>query len=90
MATVMLLLGAQACREGPGDPPGGETGVPECDEYLQRLDRCVAAMPEPARTSMQSVSRSNHAAWRSASRRTDAAASCRAAIAGLASSPSCH
>jgi hypothetical protein len=67
LALVVLAL-LPACKDrpdaraAPADaPPAGSIGVPACDDYLARMERCIGALSpeaqEPLRQNMEAARR---------------------------------
>jgi hypothetical protein len=72
LLTGVLLL---ACGGGASNSNGGTTttasgdkvGVPECDEYIQKVEACLTAkVPEAARASYKSTMDSMRTTWKKA------------------------
>src|SRR5215216_5216914 len=41
---ILLAASGAACKKKAGDGGGGGVGVPECDDYLTRMDGCAKKM----------------------------------------------
>ncbi len=78
-AAFALLLGSQACtkkesKEAPAEggsaaaPAGeGQIGVAECDEYLSKVQKCIAdKVPDAAKAMMKDSIGKNIDAWKQA------------------------
>jgi hypothetical protein len=85
---ALLLVALLACKKGKegeksestssASSGGGEVGVPECDEYLAKYEKCVSEkVPEAARPQLKQSVETMRSSWKQA-------ASNPAAKAGLA------
>ena len=75
LTVLFLALGLQACpkkekkEEGaaPSAAAGNSIGVPECDDYITKIQKCVEdKVPEAARGMMKQGFDQNIAAWKQA------------------------
>lgn len=80
---AVVLLALIACKKG-GDEKSGETttaasgdkvGVAECDEYLEKYEKCLKdKVPEAARGSMESAMKQMRDSWKTAAATPEAKA----------------
>jgi hypothetical protein len=102
MTLLIAASGALMLGIGPRARPGSgraavedrtTTGVAACDEYLFRVQLCIARLDPQVRDSMSTSLRTTREAWWSAARtsvgRDKLGATCEQALEGLAMSPLC-
>src|SRR5688500_3639629 len=74
-AAALVLMALLACKkdkegektEGTAAASGGEIGVPECDEYLKKYEKCVTEkVPEAARPQMKQSVETMRTSWKQA------------------------
>src|SRR5690348_936974 len=73
---------------------GGGIGVPECDDYLKKMEACLGKMPAEAKAAMEQGFKTNRDAWKQAASSSPAAKEalkpgCKAALDALAANPAC-
>ena len=72
---------------------GGDIGVPECDDYLKKMEACLGKMPAEARSASENAFKQSKDAWKQAAA-TEAGKSalkqgCQSALDALAQNPMC-
>jgi hypothetical protein len=97
-----------ACNCSPGDPlcscapsaspapsgSGGPVGVQECDDYITKMEACMAKMGPQAKSASDQAMKQTRDAWRQAAAGGQAAkdalkTGCKAAMEALSKNPSC-
>lgn len=65
---ALLLSGCNKSEpeEGKTESAEGALGVPECDEYLKKMDAFLDSLPEEARTAREPGFKAMRAEWREA------------------------
>jgi hypothetical protein len=100
------IAGFAACNDGgksvgsagtPAASTGGAAsedsiGVPECDDYLKKMEACLAKMPAEAKVAIEQGFRQSREAWKqavAAGGKDNLKPGCQAALAALDQNPAC-
>ncbi len=80
---------------GGGGGSGGSVGVPECDQYLTKMEACISKMPPSAQDSMRQSLKQSREAWAKAAAIGPAAmdglkTGCQSALDSLSKMPMCN
>ncbi len=74
-------------------PDKGVIGVPECDQYLEKMEDCLSKMPEAAREASRSAMQQSRDAWAQAAAtpagKEGLKTACQAALDALGANPMC-
>jgi hypothetical protein len=77
----------------PASTGGGDIGVPECDDYLKKMESCLSKMPAEARSASENAFKQSKDAWKQAAATEAGKASlkqgCQSALDALAQNPMC-
>jgi hypothetical protein len=83
----------QPAAPTPPRPTAVEIGVPECDEYLRKMEACLAKAPPTARGPMEQGLLASREAWSQAAGTAQGKEglkiACKAAVDRLANNPTC-
>jgi len=97
VAGFVLMRQGQPAQGQPAPLPVvavGDTGVPECDAYLQQMETCLAKMPDSAREPARQAVQQTRDAWKSAAATPGGRAAlpqaCLQAQQALARNPMCR
>ena len=72
---------------------GSDIGVPECDDYLKKMESCLGKMPAEARTASENAFKQSREAWKQAASteagKTGLKQGCQSALDALSQNPMC-
>lgn len=66
MATGLLAAGCGGEKSGSGEAAAEKIGVQACDDYIGKMDACMAKMTEDEKRAMQSGFKDTREAWKQA------------------------
>lgn len=100
----VLLVGLAACGLGIGCGGGGEkkegeaaapesVGVAECDEYLKKMEACIATMPPETKAAQEQAFKQSRETWKKTaeteSGKQGLQATCKASLDAYTNNPMC-
>ncbi len=88
---------AGSAEKGGGDKKaaggGGDIGVPECDDYIKKMEACLGKVPAEAKGAMESAFKHSRDAWKQAAAtpagKEGLKTACKAAADAMANNPMC-
>jgi hypothetical protein len=82
---------AASAEKGGGG--GGGIGVPECDDYLKKMEACLGKMPAEAKAASEAAFKQSRDAWKQTAAtpagKDGLKVACKAANDALANNPAC-
>lgn len=67
VAALLACKGGEKKSEGSSTAAAGEKiGIPECDEYIEKMTKCLDKVPEAAKPGMKSALETSQKAWKEA------------------------
>ena len=77
-----------------GGSGGGGIGVPECDDYLKKMDSCILKMPAASQTPMRDAMKQTRESWekmgQNPATKSALASACKSAMDAIKQNPMCN